>query len=210
MRPYKIMSIAEMRRRRRIERTVKVILVSALAVLIGAVTAIWIVANAAEPHEMILAPTDAPEAEAEACVPDRALEPTGPETAAEEPESIVRPTEETGASAEPEMRCLGTFTLTAYCGCETCCGRWAGGPTASGVMPEAGRTIAVDTSVIPMGSKVYIEGLGECVAEDTGSAIKGNRIDIYMDSHKEALGFADGAGSCKADVYIICEKGDSP
>ncbi len=203
MRPYKIMSITEMRRRRRIERTLKVILVSALAVLIGAVTAIWIVANAAEPHEMILAPTDAPETEA--CVPDKAIGPTEPETVSEEPESIVQPTEEIEASSDPEMRCLGTFTLTAYCGCEICCGRWSGGPTASGVMPEAGRTIAVDTSVIPMGSRVYVEGLGEYVAEDTGSAIKGNRIDIYMDSHKEALWFEDGAGSCMRTVYIIPE-----
>ena len=63
---------------------------------------------------------------------------------------------------------------------------------------EAGRTIAVDSSVIPLGSEIVIDG-HTYVAEDTGSAIKGNRIDIYFDTHQEALNF----GVQYADVYII-------
>ena len=110
---------------------------------------------------------------------------------------------ETVAETESEMEYAGTFTLTAYCNCQKCCGKWAGGPTASGLMPEAGRTIAVDPDVIPLGTRVYIDGLGYFTAEDTGSAINGNRIDVYMGSHSEARNFADGAGSCKAEVYII-------
>jgi 3D (Asp-Asp-Asp) domain-containing protein len=52
---------------------------------------------------------------------------------------------------------LGTFNLTAYCPCEICCGK-SDGVTASGVKATADHTIAVDTSVIPLGSKVEING----------------------------------------------------
>lgn len=114
------------------------------------------------------------------------------------------PVEETAARQQDgAWECVGEVTLTAYCNCRKCCGRWAGGPTASGVMPEAGRTIAVDPEVIPLGSRVYIDGYGEYVAEDTDSAIEGARVDVYMDSHEEARHFADGAGSCVREVWII-------
>ena len=50
----------------------------------------------------------------------------------------------------------------------------------------ANHTIAVDTDIIPLGSTVYIDGVAY-VAEDTGGAIKGNRIDIYVEDHALAL-----------------------
>lgn len=81
---------------------------------------------------------------------------------------------------------LGQFRISAYCNCSKCCGKWAGGPTASGTTPKAGRTIAVDPKVIPLGSKVIIDG-HTYIAEDTGSAIKGNKIDMYFSSHSEAM-----------------------
>ena len=86
-----------------------------------------------------------------------------------------------------EFKSLGTFNATAYCGCASCCGS-AGGHTASGTTPKAGRTIATDPSVIPLGSKVMIDG-HEYIAEDTGGAIGGKRIDIFFSSHSEALQF---------------------
>lgn len=87
---------------------------------------------------------------------------------------------------------LGEFKITAYCSCEKCCGVWAENRpngvvyTASGEKAEAGKTIAVDTSVIPFGTDVKI---GDTIytAQDTGSAVKGNVIDVYYDSHEEAL-----------------------
>lgn len=82
-----------------------------------------------------------------------------------------------------------TYELTAYCSCPICCGKWSGGPTKSGTMPVAGRTIAVDPKKIPLGSTVYIEGLGVFIAEDTGSAINDKIIDIYFDDHEEAKKF---------------------
>ncbi len=81
---------------------------------------------------------------------------------------------------------LGSFTITAYCDCSECQGRWVG-MTASGVVPTAGVTIAVDPSVIPLGSSVYIDGVGWRVAEDVGGAIEGNKIDIFFASHEEAV-----------------------
>lgn len=92
---------------------------------------------------------------------------------------------------------LGKFKITYYCNCRKCCGKWAGGATKSGTMPTAGRTIAVDPRVIPLDSQVIIDGV-TYAAEDTGSAIKGNKIDIYVSSHQQALEL----GTKKSDVYI--------
>lgn len=76
---------------------------------------------------------------------------------------------------------------TAYCPCSKCCGK-SDGITATGTKATAGRTIAVDPSVIPYGSEVIING-HTYVAEDTGGAIKGNRIDIYFATHEDAKSF---------------------
>ncbi|MCR5236906.1 MAG: 3D domain-containing protein [Lachnospiraceae bacterium] len=92
---------------------------------------------------------------------------------------------------------LGTFTLTAYDACIKCCGK-TGGITSTNTHAKSGRTIAVDPSVIPYGSKVMING-NVYIAEDTGSAIKGNKIDIYMDTHEQAVKF----GRQTAQVYLI-------
>lgn len=58
--------------------------------------------------------------------------------------------------------------------------------TATGTRPKEGRTIAVDRNVIPLGSTVYIEGFGYYIAEDTGGAIKGNRIDVFLMDYNKA------------------------
>lgn len=80
------------------------------------------------------------------------------------------------------------FTAYAYCACEKCCGKWAQyGLTASGTVPQQGRTVAVDPDVIPLGSELWIDGEGPFIAEDTGSGINGSTIDVYHDSHADAL-----------------------
>lgn len=85
-----------------------------------------------------------------------------------------------------------TVVATAYCSCKSCCGVYAENRpdgvvyTASGAVAKANHTIAVDTSVIPFGTKVKY-GNTIYVAEDTGGAIKGNKIDIYFDNHSDAL-----------------------
>ena len=75
---------------------------------------------------------------------------------------------------------LGTFKTTGYCNCRKCAGKWAGGPTKTGVMPVAGETVAVDPRVIPLGSMVMIDGAIRW-AQDTG--VNGRHIDVYYDSH---------------------------
>lgn len=102
------------------------------------------------------------------------------------------------ASHEPKEQTtsLGTFKLSAYCACEKCCGVGATGHTATGTKVKANQTIAVDPKVIPLGSTVLING-NAYIAEDTGGAIKGKRIDIYFESHQEALNF--GRQTC--EVY---------
>jgi 3D (Asp-Asp-Asp) domain-containing protein len=82
---------------------------------------------------------------------------------------------------------LGKYVITAYCTCKICCGVYSGGNrTASGTVPTTNRTLAVDTSVIPFGTKLVINGQ-VYVAEDRGGAIKGKRIDMFFYTHKEAL-----------------------
>jgi 3D (Asp-Asp-Asp) domain-containing protein len=78
-----------------------------------------------------------------------------------------------------------TVIATAYCPCEICCGK-SDGITASGVKARTNHTIAVDRNVFPLGTHILYNGT-EYVAEDTGGAIRGNRIDIYFDNHSEAL-----------------------
>ena len=99
--------------------------------------------------------------------------------------------EEMLASAEY----LGNFTLTAYCNCARCCGT-AGNATASGVMPTSNHTVAMGG--IEFGTKLLINGTVYTV-EDRGTPY--GHVDIFMDSHSEALQF--GMGS--ADVYLIRE-----
>ncbi|HHX51706.1 MAG TPA: DUF348 domain-containing protein [Clostridia bacterium] len=60
-----------------------------------------------------------------------------------------------------------------------------GNPTATGIYPYRG-VIAVDPKVIPLGTRVYVEGYGYAQAQDTGGLIKGDRIDLFMDTEKEA------------------------
>lgn len=69
--------------------------------------------------------------------------------------------------------------------------------TATGTLVRYG-VIAVDPSVIPLGTHVYIPGYGEAVAEDIGWAIQGNRIDVAFDTHAEALSF----GRQDLEIYI--------
>lgn len=77
------------------------------------------------------------------------------------------------------------------------------GITSSGTRVTEGRTIAVDPKIIPMGWWVYIEGIGFRRAEDTGSAVKGKKIDVYFDSEAYATKFGAKSGY---KVYVIGPK----
>lgn len=84
-----------------------------------------------------------------------------------------------------QWRNLGIFKITYYCDCEICQENFIG-TTALGNKPTANKTIAVDPNVIALGSKVKINN-HEYIAEDTGGAIKSNKIDIFVSTHQEAI-----------------------
>lgn len=93
---------------------------------------------------------------------------------------------------------LGTFRISHYCPCSICNGAYTGKPTALGTTLTPYRTIAVDPRVIPLGSHVIING-NEYIAEDTGGAIKGQRIDLCVATHSEAT----AKGVIYTDVYLV-------
>lgn len=97
-------------------------------------------------------------------------------------------------SDTPQKTYYGNCRITYYCPCEKCCGKWAGGNTASGTTPIAGRTVAM--SGLPFGTKVEINGHTYTV-EDRG--VSGNAVDIFVDSHSEAL----NKGMHYEDVWIV-------
>ncbi len=101
-------------------------------------------------------------------------------------------------------RMLSNVTLTAYSAGFASTGKSKGDPgygvTSSGAVVQEGRTIAVDPKVIPIGWWVYIEGIGFRRAEDTGSAVKGKKIDVYYDSENYANKFGLKRGYT---VYVI-------
>ena len=80
-----------------------------------------------------------------------------------------------------------TFNVSAYCSCSKCCGK-SNAITASGAKAKAGVTIAAP-SKYAFGTQIYLEGMGTYTVQDRGGAIQGNKIDVYFDSHSEALTF---------------------
>ncbi|HWP98214.1 MAG TPA: 3D domain-containing protein [Syntrophomonadaceae bacterium] len=75
---------------------------------------------------------------------------------------------------------------------------YTGSNTASGEAPEVGK-VAVDPSVIPLGTRLYVEGYGYAVASDTGGAIKGDRLDLFMEDRGQCVAW----GRRTAKVYVL-------
>lgn len=118
--------------------------------------------------------------------------------ASSQPEAVATYADENGT-----YEYVGDFVLTAYCPCPICCGIYSNmenPTTASGTRATAGRTIAADISMFPFGTKLVINGQVYTV-EDTGGAIKGNRIDVFFNSHADAINF----GRQTAKVYRVVE-----
>lgn len=119
--------------------------------------------------------------------------------------SAVRPSRGGGSSLGYSR--VIKVTATAYSNDEASTGKSAGDPyfgiTATGTRARRNAsgysTIAVDPRVIPLGSKVYVEGYGLAIAEDIGGAIKGNRIDVFVDTVSQANAW----GVRQVNVYIL-------
>lgn len=144
----------------------------------------------------------------ENCLHSNQIEEVKPEEEKKVEESIVEEKkEETSKSVTTtttieknghKVQSLGVYKITAYCSCAKCCGK-TDGITASGTKVKAGRTIAAP-STFPFGTKIMINGHIYTV-EDRGGAIKGNRIDIYFDTHEEALQF----GVKNIEIFKVVE-----
>jgi 3D (Asp-Asp-Asp) domain-containing protein len=110
-----------------------------------------------------------------------------PAKAVAAPKPVAKAPQESTPAVNTSTREI-TVKATAYTA--SCAG--CSGITATGINIKANpnaKVIAVDPSVIPLGSKVYVEGFGEATAADTGGAIKGNRIDVFIPSEQGALNF---------------------
>jgi len=109
-----------------------------------------------------------------------------------------------GGTTFTPRKVINNVTLTAYAAGVSHTGKDVGHPayaiTASGKRAQEGRTIAVDPKVIPLGTWVYIEGIGFRRAEDTGGAVKGNKIDVFYEDDRTATNF--GLRKSKA-VYVL-------
>lgn len=101
-----------------------------------------------------------------------------------------------GVALADEPQPIGPYTITHYCSCAKCCGK-TDGITASGTQATAGRTIAAPKD-IPFGTTLIVDGIAYTV-EDRGGAITGNHLDIYCDSHEEAV----SRGRITRQVYRI-------
>ena len=100
---------------------------------------------------------------------------------------------------------LGQVVTSGYCNCPICCGVWSGGPTASGAMPQANHTIAVDASnpFVPLGTKIVMNGV-EYVVEDTGAFDQyGVQFDVYYGDHAAA----SAHGHQTWEAYIADDNG---
>lgn len=97
---------------------------------------------------------------------------------------------------------LGTWTITAYCGCAACCGT-CDMETASGRAPVAGHTVACNA--LPFFTQIMIDGIVYEV-EDTGYTEFGDAwIDIYFDTHEEAMAY----GVQEHEVYLVYQEGET-
>ena len=94
-------------------------------------------------------------------------------------------------------RYIGECTITAYCPCVECCGRWADGLTATG-LPATPGVVAVDPEVIPLGSTVIIDGQ-RYLAADTG--VSGLAVDVCLMDHEATVAF----GAQEAEVWVVVE-----
>ena len=94
-----------------------------------------------------------------------------------------------------QLQYVGEYTVSAYSYSE---GYGENYKTASGNTPVPYKTVAVDPNVIPLGTRLYIEGIGEVVAHDTGGAVKGKVIDLH-------IGYDDcnSFGRQERNVYLI-------
>ena len=77
--------------------------------------------------------------------------------------------------------------VSFYCPCKICCGKWAGGLTSTGTWPEQKFSLACNKAWTRQGKKFFIPSFGLTECEDTGSKIQGTHVDMFVETHAEAV-----------------------
>lgn len=137
-------------------------------------------------------------------LPNTTIEETNEETIPETDEVMPEDELSAGETTEPtkleveEKTYLGKFELTFYSK-----EQFPNSKTSTGVYPVVGRTVAVDPKVIPYGTSIEIDGFGVRIAEDTGGAIKGKKLDIFVETTAEALQLGRQKN---VDVWLVDNK----
>ncbi len=91
---------------------------------------------------------------------------------------------DTDEATEGEAEGSAIYTVTAYCPCEICCGKWSDGHFANG--QEVSFPAIAAPSNIPFGTKIHVPGYGVAKVKDRGGAIKGNKLGVYFPTHEQA------------------------
>lgn len=196
-RPVKFGDLKLKRKRRKILLTVFLLPATLITALLLMVSAGKAIAEAAEPKPILRQGKIAFQEVLQAVPSLASVEPPVTRSSASQ------------VNEEPDLRYIDKFRITHYCACTKCCGKAEDDPrygiTATGTVVTEGRTIAVDPSVIPYGSRVavfYDDGRICCyTAEDCGGAIDGAAIDVYISDHTRARELGVKYGS----VYIVSE-----
>lgn len=129
---------------------------------------------------------------------DLAVQELGEMVRQTEAEQRAREAQAAAYKAVSGYRFIGECTVTYYCPCSECCGRWADGLTATGIPASAG-VVAVDPEIIPLGSTVLIDGQ-RYLAADTG--VTGKHVDICLEDHAATV----EAGVGSAQVWVVTEE----
>ncbi|MDP4152864.1 MAG: hypothetical protein Q8865_05400 [Bacillota bacterium] len=102
---------------------------------------------------------------------------------------------------------IGKFTVTAYCPCKKCCGKWSDSLnpiTASGAPAVEGVTVGADFSILKPGTRIFIDGIGERIVQDrtagwVSDKYNGRILDLFFTSHADAAAF----GKLQCNVFIL-------
>lgn len=161
----------------------------------GSVIATAAVGSATDPSTALLEKQAAEQAEAAALAAQIAQEEAAASIGTRTGETPIGAVVTEESTKYTKGASLGVFQITGYYG---------NGKTNSGTWPKADHTIAADTSVLPMGTKVFVNNTVYTV-EDIGGAVKGNLIDIYYNSYEEAFGVT-ALGHRFAEVFVAVPK----
>ena len=157
------------------------VLWNVVLIMVGIVIGLLLSASRSQAAEIVSIP---PRCVYVGAMPTEAQKAAEPPTGINETPLASMPDAEMVESIDTRWERLGKWKLSFYCPCHTCSGNW-GHRTSSGATCVEGVTAAC--AILPPGTVVKIDGYGESVIHDTGSGVRGQHLDIFMESHRQCL-----------------------